>query len=77
MKLIKEYKIYELDSQHLKESVSYSRGREQRVCLVETRLGGLNFNSFETMELAFEYLVTNNMSYTDYTVLLVVRFLED
>jgi hypothetical protein len=77
MKLIKEYKIYELDSQHLKGSDSYSRGKEQRVCLVETRFKGYESNSFETIELAFEYLVTNNMLYTDYTVLLVVRVLED
>jgi len=67
MELIKEYKIYQLDSRHLAGSDNYKRGLESRVCLIETRVG-----SFETMEAAFEYMLDNKMVYIDYTVLMVV-----
>ena len=76
MKLQTIYKIYQLDTQHLKHSDSYSRGTERRVCYIETSCKGMQFNSFETEQLALQYLLDNEMTYLDYTILSVIRVVE-
>jgi len=71
-----EYKIYEIDTNHLKERESIHYYSEDRVCLIETRFKGMDHNSFDSLELAVKYLSDNTMTYRDYTVLPVIRIID-
>ena len=67
-----EYKIYEIDNNHLKESENSDGEKQPRVCLIETKLDGWDSNSFETEEQAIKYIVEKQMKYTDFTILKVI-----
>ena len=70
-----EYKIYEIDNNHLKECEKDFRDFEKRVCLIELDLGS-DFNSFEKKEQAINYIVEKQMKYTDFTILKVISLWE-
>lgn len=63
-----QYTIYRLDENHLKESESLYR-TEKRVCLIQVDLEGWDRNSFDSIEMALEYMKQQEMYYTDYTIL--------
>lgn len=73
MKANIEYKIYEIDESHLKERDSMKYDKENRVCLIEKRFSGWQHNSFDSFETALQYLIDNTLTYTDYTILPVIR----
>lgn len=71
-----EYKIYEVDNSHLKERDSLRYDKEKRVCFIERDLKGWDCNSFSSFELAVKYLIDNEMTYSDYIVLPVIRVVD-